>query len=338
MSAARSLATFAARSGMPGVAHRLRRRRRAVVLMYHRISDVPDFLGLCVPPALFDAQLTRLRQRARLLPLAALVARLADPTPLDEDLAALTFDDGYRDNLDAALPILERHRAPATLFLTTGFADGTTRPAGARLLGACQALWRRSIGATAWPRSAAPVDGLVRAALARPGDLAALRRVDAACKALPTTDAEALLDALDALAAPPDVAGAPFLDWDGVRALARRGIEIAAHTVSHPILSRVSTARAEYELRGAKARIEAEIGAPVVGFAYPNGGSGDFGPEHPALLARCGYAYACTAERGANGPGADPFLLRRIGVGADAPALLDLKLALASSGRPACAA
>ena len=337
MSASRTIATLAARAGVPAVARRLRRRGRALILMYHRISDEPDYLGMCVPPALFDAHLGRLRQRAAIWPLAALAERLADPRPLERDLAAVTFDDGYRDNLDLALPILARHGAPATLFLTTGFVDRTARPFGDRLLNACRALWARGAGADAWSRGRATVDGLVRAALARPGDLGALRAVDAECKRLPASTSEALVAALEELAggAPGGVA---LLDWDGVRALARGGVEIAAHTVTHALLSRVPLARANDELRIARARIEAEVGAPVRGFAYPNGHAADFGAEHVELLARGGYRYACTAERGGNAPGADPFRLRRIGVGADAPALLDLKLALAGHGRPACAA
>ncbi|MDX2169662.1 MAG: polysaccharide deacetylase family protein, partial [Deltaproteobacteria bacterium] len=141
MSAGRSLARLAARSGLPAVARRLRRQPRGLVLMYHRVDAAPDYLGLSVPPALFEAQLARLRARARIVPLRELVARLADPRGIDTDLAAVTFDDGYQDNLDQALPILARQGVPATLFLTSGFADGSARPAGARLLDAFTALW-----------------------------------------------------------------------------------------------------------------------------------------------------------------------------------------------------
>ena len=66
----------------------------------------------------------------------------------------------------------------------------------------------------------------------------------------------------------------------------------------------------------------------MTGFAFPNGRQGDFVPEHLATLREAGYAYACTAETGANLPGCDAFALLRIGVGNDSDALLDLKLAL----------
>ncbi|MDX2167532.1 MAG: polysaccharide deacetylase family protein, partial [Deltaproteobacteria bacterium] len=197
--------------------------------------------------------------------------------------------------------------------------------------------WARRVGADAWPASGTALDGLVRRALARRGDLAGLARIDAELKQLAASRSEALLAELARLAASRGGGAARLLDWDGVRALARGGVEIGAHTVTHPILSKVSLACAERELLDAKARIEAQLDAPVHGFAYPNGRAGDFGDAHVALVRRSGYRYACTAERGANRSGADVFRLRRIGVGCDAPALLDLKLALAG-GRPACAA
>ncbi|MFN8644328.1 MAG: polysaccharide deacetylase family protein [Candidatus Binatia bacterium] len=155
-----------------------------------------------------------------------------------------------------------------------------------------------------------------------------MRAVDAACKRLSTDGSEALIGELERLAGD-GARGGGSARLGRVRALARAGVEIAAHTVTHALLSRVPLERAADELRIARARIEAEVGAPVRGFAYPNGQSGDFGDEHVALLARSGYRYACTAERGGNAPGADPFRLRRVGIGADSTALFDLKLALA---------
>src|SRR5262249_19881370 len=106
---------------------------------------------------------------------------------------------------------------------------------------------------------------------------------------------------------------------------------------SHPILSQVPLAAAEHELRASRERLEAEIGEQVIGFAFPNGQDGDFTAEHVRILERSGYQYACTAQRGANGRGTAPFVLRGVGVGVASEARLDLKLALAETMRP-CAA
>src|SRR5262249_5485659 len=148
------LARLVARSGGGTLARTWRRVTRApgraIVLMYHRVGEEADYLGMNVSPAAFARQLDVLRSRTRVVPPGALVARLADGTPLGEDHAAITFDDGYRDNLDVALPLLRARGLPATVFVSVGFVDGTARPAGERLRAACQALWQRGTPAAAW--------------------------------------------------------------------------------------------------------------------------------------------------------------------------------------------
>lgn len=299
---------------------------RAIVLMYHRVSDEPDYLGLAVAPAIFARQLEVLRSRVRVVPLAQLVARLAHGAPLADDEAAITFDDGYRDNLETALPLLRAHGLPATVFVTTGFVDGASQPTGERLRAVCETLWRRRTPPLAWTGQE-PVDVQVRRVLAAPGTLHLLARLRQALKELPA-DGERVLATLEAIAGEGPRPRGSMLDWNGVRALADAGIEIGSHAVSHGIFSRMGRAQAEDEVRASKRRLESEIGRPVTGFAFPNGRRGDFLPEHLTSLRRAGYVYACTAETGCNLPGCDAYQLRRIGVGNDPSELLDLKLAL----------
>jgi peptidoglycan/xylan/chitin deacetylase (PgdA/CDA1 family) len=324
------LARVVARFGGGTLARSWRRARgapgRAIVLMYHRVAEEPDYLGMTVAPAIFARQLEVLRNRARVVPLAELVARLADATPLAEDQAAITFDDGYRDNLDNALPLLQAHGVPATVFVSTGFVDGTSGPTGERLREACEVLWRRRTPPAAWTGRDG-VDAHVRSALAAPGSLPVVARLRQALKELPG-DGERVVAALEAMAGARQGSRRLMLDWDGVRALADAGIEIGSHAVSHGILSRMSLADAEEEIRASKQRLESEIRRPIAGFAFPNGGREDFLAEHLTGLRRAGYRYACTAETGCNAPGCDAYQLRRIGVGNDSSDLLDLKLAL----------
>ena len=103
-----------------GPVRRMLRRSgpRAGILMYHRIAEESlDPWGLCVPPDRFDEQMAVLAQTAAAVDLAA----IGDGSALDRcgRSVAVTFDDGYADNLLAALPILEKHDVPATFFLVS---------------------------------------------------------------------------------------------------------------------------------------------------------------------------------------------------------------------------
>jgi peptidoglycan/xylan/chitin deacetylase (PgdA/CDA1 family) len=113
-----------ARKTTPGPRARARDPRasaRGIVLLYHRIDDTPDIHGLGVSPAVFDAQLRWLTAECQVLPLDQLLSTPHDALP--ERAVALTFDDGYEDNLRTAAPMLQRHHTPASFFLTTRWLD-----------------------------------------------------------------------------------------------------------------------------------------------------------------------------------------------------------------------
>lgn len=98
-----------------------------VILLYHRIAEPrSDPWGLCVSPERFRAQLAMLVAERRVLPLDELVSRLA-AGDAPRFATAITFDDGYADNLEAAAPLLEEAGLPATLFVTSG-AIGSGEP------------------------------------------------------------------------------------------------------------------------------------------------------------------------------------------------------------------
>ena len=311
-----------------------RRSGRGFVVMYHRVAPEPHFLGLAISPAAFDSHIGLLRRRARVVSLAQLVARLADPNPLAEDWAAITFDDGYRDNLDIAAPVLAAHGVPATVFVTTDFVDGVDVPLPDRVQHGVGGLWRRGIAGQRWAGVGdAQIDAAARDTLDRVGDLAHLTHFAMTVAAADGLMRRAVVEALDGLGGNRPPVGL-MLDWPATRALVAGGIEIGSHTRSHPVLAQLDDVAASTELRESKARLEVQLDRAIDGLAFPYGGIDAYTAQTVALARRCGYRYACTTVRGGNRPGCDPHRLRRLGVGRDAsPALLDLKLALGGPGR-----
>src|SRR5206468_10385466 len=136
----------------------------------------------------------------------------------------------------------------------------------------------------------------------------------AALKAVPNP---ARLPALDPLI-PALHPGAPepkrlMPSWDEVGALRGLGFSIGAHTVTHPILSRLAPAQAWEEIQGSKAAIEKALGEPVSAFAYPNGGVGDYNDTVKELVHAAGFSCAVTTRRGLNDSDTPALELRRGG-------------------------
>lgn len=303
---------------------------RGSVLVFHRVRE-PDAAMMseanrqnCVPPHLLRALLATLAaDDVDVVTLDEAAARLAGSAS-PRRFACLTFDDGYRDNLDALLPILEEFRAPATIYVTPGLLDGTAP------------LWWYGLD------QAIAESEVLRLPADTAGDLPA--RTPADKRATFATVARLMLMAgpqvaariTDALA---DRHGVNFaalarthmLDWDGVRALAASPlVEIGAHTNSHRSLASLDDAAAQDEMADSRARLVAETGRAVRHFAYPYGIAGTVGARETRLAATLGFASAVTTTPGnlRRRHATARHLWPRHGIGpADGPDALRLKLA-----------
>lgn len=265
-----------------------RARGRLTILTYHRVlpddacGDAP-FPSLVMPESAFAKQVAILVERWRVLPVGEALARLAAPDDDPRPLASITFDDGYRDNHDVAAARLAQHGARATFFVVSDFVGGAGR------------LW--------YDRAAAM---LRRRGVE--GD--ELTREIEALKLLPAVERERRLTAAGAN---DDEVGDGFAPMSRaqVQALAGAGHEIGAHSATHAILTRTDDLELERELVESRRALEAWVGRPVTGLAYPNG---DHDERVVARARAAGYAWACTTVPGRNAPGHDPMRLRRVDV------------------------
>ena len=311
----------------------------ACVVMYHRIAEADvDPWGLCVSPERFASHLAAFRQWGALLP-ADDLARALREGRLPRRAVAVTFDDGYPDNLETAAPLLARHGVPATAFLTTG-DEGRTRELWwdelERVLllpgrlprtldgtfGDAHVAWdlgdaadyavadaRRHRAWRAWEPAPTPRHALYR----HLWELLIERTAPAQ---------RAALDDLLRWADRPAVVRPThrLVSDDEARALAR-AVDVGAHTVTHTALPVLPAAEQRAELAASRDRLEAVLGRPVRLCAYPYGRSN---ADTRAAAEAAGFDGAFTTEPEAVRPGADPFALPRIAV-PDVPAstLLD---------------
>lgn len=290
-------------------------RERVSILAYHSVCPADDpylpYIGhnLSIAPEAFERQIAYLTRHYEIGDLSTLAARIAGGYDGNRPLLALTFDDGYRDNYRYAFPILRRHGVPATFFLTTDCIDGGTplwamRAAYILLNSARQTLRAQS----------ADLELDLRTPAARRTSLRALKL---ALSALPRAEREQILHELMHEAGIPDddfLRGA-MLRWQEVKELRDAGMEIGAHTRSHPSLPYIPALEAEDEVKGSKSALESVLGEPVVHFCYPNpAGRPNFNKALSASLRASGFTTSVTSQTGYVNMGESLFEMRRIGI------------------------
>lgn len=233
------------------------------VLLYHSVADDarPEVHGWVTSPEVFADHMAYLHDEGyATLTVSEYAARLAEPmTDAPERTVVITFDDGFADFTEHAVPVLTKHDLKSTMYIVTGCVGSTS-------------TWLDGVG-----------EG-----------------------------------------------SRPMLGWSDMAALADAGVEIGAHTHSHPQLDIINRGTAWEEIRRSKGVLEDRLGHEVPSFAYP---FGFHGPRIRALVERAGFRSACAVKDALSGPGDDPLAIARVIVPGDTgvETLADL---LAGHGRP----
>jgi peptidoglycan/xylan/chitin deacetylase (PgdA/CDA1 family) len=233
------------------------------VLLYHSVEKGarPEQHGWITAPEVFTEHMEYLAEEGyTTLTVTEYAAMLAAPmTEAPEKTVVITFDDGFADFTQHALPVMVKHGIKSTMYVVTGCVGSTS-------------TWLDSVGE---------------------GDR-------------------------------------PMLGWSDIDALVQAGVEVGAHTHSHPQLDIINRDTAWEEIRRSRGVLEDRLGRDVPSFAYP---FGFHGPRIRALVERAGFTSACAVKDALSGPGDDPLAIARVIVPGDTSigTLADL---LAGRGRP----
>ncbi|RTL28416.1 MAG: polysaccharide deacetylase family protein [Rhodocyclaceae bacterium] len=288
------------------------------ILIYHRVLETHDPLLFELPDVIdFDLQMATLKRAFNVLSLADALDSLKNAS-LPERAACVTFDDGYADNFNNALPVLKRHQISACFFVASGFLDG-----------GC--MWN---------------DKLVEMVRAFKGDFiecaelgleplntltltnrrSALVKLVGALKYRPLEERDYLVDRLVERAntiVPNDL----MMTTAQVRALADSGMEIGGHTLHHPILNTATLSSARQEIVDGRALLTRITGRPTRFFAYPNGiPLTDYSREHVGLVKALGFEAAVSTGWGVACSGDDIFQLPRFTPWGKTPLLFQFRL------------
>lgn len=278
-------------------------RGQLSVFIFHRVLPHPDpILPSEVGAIEFDRTMKWVKAWFNVLPLDEAACRLKAST-LPSRAAAITFDDGYADNIAVALPILKQHGLPATFFIATGFLDGGR-------------MWNdaviESIRACPFPLLDLGALGLGSYLIATSEQRRqTIGAIIQQIKYLPAPQRADLTEKLST-AAHVRLPDKLMMTSAQVKAMRQAGMQIGAHTVTHPILARVDAPNAMREIAGSKDFLEALLGERVSLFAYPNGKPDiDYSPEHPAMVKELGFDAAVSTCWGAANRHTDIFQIPR---------------------------
>jgi peptidoglycan/xylan/chitin deacetylase (PgdA/CDA1 family) len=282
------------RSGVMALLLRLAPWRGVVVLSYHRIGDAS---GSDTNRSLWTAtaetlhgQLQFLRRHFEILDPAEL-----DREGLNSELLAtrgrrvlVSFDDGYRDLYETAHPVLQANGVRAAMFLCSGFIDGLASAWWDEIAWMLRHSERSALPPGRWSAETLPLE---EAGIERTIDLVTRAYWELA----PDAAAEMMQELGSATGAgrrPASAAAADWITWEMARELSRAGHRIGAHTVTHPILARLSRERQREEIVGSIERIETELGERPRLLAYPVGVRGAFDEGSRAAAAEAGIELA----------------------------------------------
>lgn len=287
-----------------------------VVLMYHRVlpTGSPELCteqpAMYVSPETLDLHLSEIKRYFELVHLDDWLRRMRQGASLPRLACAITFDDGWQDNFDFALPVLRKHAAPATIFLVSTYISGEQRFWPNRLM----SLVHRSFVAPQSVEFPLPLSSLVGPALAvarirgelNPEDIDGVVQK---AKSLPESIIRELVAQTEKTCKhTPEPR--QILSGEEVARMAATGlVRFGCHTATHlRIDGGESPEQLEREIVLSRRRVQELCSQSVDLFCYPNG---DTSPDAIELV-RQHYLGAVTARRGWHSAGGDPYLIRRI--------------------------
>jgi peptidoglycan/xylan/chitin deacetylase (PgdA/CDA1 family) len=278
-------------------------KNRLSILIYHQVIKDTDPMRPADPDAqTFRWHMKLLRDYFNPVSLSEAVRQLKKHN-LPANSVCVTFDDGYLNNFEVAQPILQEFGIPATVFVASGFSDGSNmwNDRLIDLIGKpdittfqLNALGMGKVNVTDWQDR---------------GEL--VERILPDLKYREYRKREKIIDALylenNAREAP-----RKMMSTQEIAMLAHKGVEIGAHTIDHPILKTLSDEEQRHQIAGSKEMLERLIGSPVNGFAYPNGRPGsDYDTISMQLVDEAGFEYAVSTTWGCSTPGTNGYELNR---------------------------
>jgi peptidoglycan/xylan/chitin deacetylase (PgdA/CDA1 family) len=303
------------RSSILGLAGQLA-RPSAAILMYHSVVEDPNLtdhvLGVSRDRASFEAHMEILARHFSPVAIDEVTQFAKSSRELPRRAVAVTFDDGFADNYEVALPILNRYGIPAAFYIMVDAVANGVLPWYCRLRFAFNTTNKCEWQDLERNRTYSLISPQER----RVALTAAWETGARATGAVQQNFVDGVEESLEVEPASPGHGS--MLNWEQVRSLRKLGHTIGAHTLSHPNVAQVSQSEARFEILESKKRLEAELGEPIEHFSYPHPALNPQWSEQTLQITReAGFQSAVLTTRGPVRAGDEPLALKRINTPAD---------------------
>ncbi len=279
--------------------------------MYHSVVEDPGRLadsldGISHSRQVFEEQMELLAREFHPIPLDQVRRFVLGHSNLPQRSVVISFDDGYADNYDIALPILDRLGIPSVFYVTVDCVERRTMPWPSRLRYSFRRTKKKS-----WTDPEGKRWSMEKADSREQAFLTACDRV---CQLAGTALENCLTTLEEELDAKlPNDSGQLMITWEQIRNLARRGHIVGSHTMTHPNMAYLRNEDATREFADSKKRIEMQMNAPIEHFAYPCPALFPSWSQETVEGSRlAGYQTAVTTNRGPVRKGHEPLLLNRV--------------------------
>lgn len=294
---------------------------KLLILLYHRVLEKTDPLRLYdIEKFTFDWHMQLLSEYFNPLSLSDAIEYM-EKGNIPPKSVVVTFDDGYADNCEIALPILKKWGVPATVFVATDYLNGGI-------------MWNDAIIESVRQYKKNDFDlssiGLGKYSLdnARSRYSVTLE-ILAMVKYFPNDERANAIEYIVNMTQS-ELPENLMMTTDQLKYLRKSGVDIGGHTCSHPILANISKEQSIQEIVMNKKILEEIVGYKVKLFAYPNGKSTiDYTADHVDIVKSCGYAAAVTTNWGVAKQSTDSYQLPRICVSEKTPFKMVMRLAKA---------
>ncbi|MET0087459.1 MAG: polysaccharide deacetylase family protein [Sedimenticola sp.] len=278
-------------------------RKRLSILIYHRVHERKDpLIRNAIDKRVFDWQMRVIADAFNVLNLSDAVSLMTSGSLPPRSLA-ITFDDGYADNYEVALPVLQKYGLTATFFVSSGYLDGGR-------------MWNDTIIETVRTLPDGIFDlsshGLGTFNIASITDRRlCFQQIIDDVKHMPYEKRLEVVESISRQARsslPDDL----MMTSSQLKQLSDSGMTVGGHTVSHPILSMLEADTARDEIIQGKRELESILGKEIDLFAYPNGRPGtDYSDEHVNLVKGAGFKLAVSTAKGVSDIDTDLYQLKR---------------------------